>query len=214
MKLLKQLLIAIFVLSCLAGAAQRIDGYTPMENVLDFKQSIQAKIGSIETIQADFQQEKNLAIFSKTIESEGKMTFKAPDKLKWGYTQPYDYVITIHGQTITIDDAGNVKTFDLSASEKFSGINRLILNSITGKILDDQSFETAYYENESTYLVVLSPKDGDIKRYMNAIQMYISKADKQVSGIKLIESESDFTRISFSDQVLNEPVANEIFEAQ
>lgn len=212
MKLSKLFPILFFLLAALSVAGQDTDGYSAMKNVVEFQHSIQTTIGSIKTIRANFQQEKHLSIFSKTIDSEGTMAFKSPDKLKWAYTNPYNYVIQIKDQTITINDDGKANTFDLSASEKFSDINRLILNSITGKILDDDRFTTQYFENANTWLVVLIPKDAEIRKYMNVIQIYIAKKDKQVSGIKLIESETDFTLINFSNQVLNKPIADDVFD--
>ncbi len=206
-------LIAIwcFVVTSSITFSQPPLGFVEMKDVSDFKTSVKETIGQIQTIKADFSQEKHLSIFSKTIDSHGNMAFKAPAKLKWTYTTPYSYEILIRDQTISINDQGKVSTFDLSSSEKFSEINALILNSITGKILEDARFSTAYYDNESFQLVVLKPKDSEMSSFISEIHIYVDPRKKQVSKIKIVESASDYSVITFSNQILNEPIPDGLF---
>lgn len=211
MNRIKHLIICCFVCMSSAAFSQQPEGFSEMKNVQAFKASIIETIGKIETISATFSQEKHLSIFSKTIDSQGTMSFKAPSNLRWSYTVPYSYEIVIKNETISINDGGKVNTFDLSSSEKFGEINQLILNSITGKILDDERFTTSYYENATFQLVALKPKAQDISGFISEIQLFIDPKVKQVSKIKIVESASDYTVIKFSNQILNQPIADGIF---
>ena len=139
------------------------------------------------------------------------MSVKVPSNLRWRYTVPYSYEIVIKNETISINDGGKVNTFDLSSSEKFGEINQLILNSITGKILDDERFTTSYYENATFQLVALKPKAQDISGFISEIQLFIDPKVKQVSKIKIVESASDYTVIKFTNQILNQPMSDDIF---
>ena len=211
MNRIRLIIICCFALVSGIAFSQQPEGFVEMKDVSEFKASIIETIGNIKTISAAFSQEKHLSIFSKTIDSQGTMAFKAPGNLRWTYTSPYSYEILIKNQEISINDGGKVNTFDLSSSEKFSEINGLILNSITGKILDDERFTTTYHENATFQLVVLRPRAKEMSSLISEIHLFIDPNKKQVSKIKIVESASDYTVIKFSNQILNQPMSDGIF---
>ena len=204
-------LIWIFLFASSLGFSQVPEGFAKMDDINQFQIAVKKTIGSIQTLKADFSQAKHLSIFSKTLDSDGTLIFKAPGQLKWSYKNPYHYEIIINGKTISINDEGKINSFDLSSSEKFSEINDLILNSITGKILDDERFKTSYFQNKQFQLVVLEPKSPEMSSFISEIHIFIDPDKNQVSKIKLVESANDFTVIHFSNQILNELIADRIF---
>ena len=204
-------LIWIFLVASSLGFSQVPEGFAKMDDINQFQIAVKKTIGSIQTLKADFSQAKHLSIFSKTLGSDGTLIFKAPGQLKWSYKNPYHYEIIINGKTISINDEGKINSFDLSSSEKFSEINDLILNSITGKILDDERFKTSYFQNKEFQLVVLEPKSPEMSSFISEIHIFIDPDKNQVSKIKLVESANDFTVIHFSNQILNELIADRIF---
>jgi|SRR5690554_936172 len=204
-------LICFLLFASFSVFSQAPEGFSKMDDIPQFRAAIQETIGSIRTLKSDFTQAKHLSIFSKTIDSEGVLVFKAPDRLKWTYKSPYHYEIIINKNTISINDGGKVNSFDLSSSEKFSEINELILNSITGKILDDERFKTTYFQNDKFWLVVLEPENNEMSGFISEIQIYVEPVKNRVSKIRLVESANDYTVIHFSNQILNEPIADSLF---
>lgn len=204
-------LIWIFLFASSVAISQVPEGFAKMDDIPKFRAEVTETIGSIQTLKADFVQAKHLRIFSKTLDSDGVMVFKAPGQLKWSYKTPYHYEIIINGKTISINDEGKVNSFDLSSSEKFTEINELILNSITGKILDDERFKTMYFQNKEFWLVVLEPKNLEMSSFISEIQIFVNPDKNQVSKIRLVESANDYTVIQFSNQILNEPIPDSLF---
>ena len=54
------------------------------------------------TMQCDFTQVRELVFMDDKITSEGKMAFKKPNKIRWEYTKPYQYVFSMDGQNVRL----------------------------------------------------------------------------------------------------------------
>ena len=60
-------------------------------------------IAAIVSVQADFVQTKNSALFSEPQVSTGKMVYQAPDYLKWTYETPNNVVWEIDGDRTNVN---------------------------------------------------------------------------------------------------------------
>lgn len=60
-------------------------------------------IAAIVSVQADFVQTKNSALFSEPQVSTGKMVYRAPDYLKWTYETPNNVVWEIDGDRTNVN---------------------------------------------------------------------------------------------------------------
>lgn len=207
-----------FVLACVVmliyGQAIGQDDFELLKNTQALKEGVKAMAANTTSITTAFKQEKHISILTKPLKSEGQMYFKKPDMLKWAYTSPYDYAIIFKAETIIINDEGKVSNFDLSASKSFMEINQIIVNSVSGNILQEEQFDIQYLSSSKYYLAKMEPKAEQLKSYIAVIEVYIDKNDFTVSKIKLIEKGGDYTLIDFYDKSLNTDVSDEIFEEQ
>jgi len=207
-----------FVLACVVmliyGQAIGQDDFELLKNTQALKEGVKAMAVNTTSITTAFKQEKHISILTKPLKSEGQMYFKKPDMLKWAYTSPYDYAIIFKAETIIINDEGKVSNFDLSASKSFMEINQIIVNSVSGNILQEEQFDIQYLSSSKYYLAKMEPKAEQLKSYIAVIEVYIDKNDFTVSKIKLIEKGGDYTLIDFYDKSLNTDISDEIFEEQ
>lgn len=60
-------------------------------------------IAAIVSVQADFVQTKNSALFSEPQVSTGKMIYRAPDYLKWTYETPNNVIWEIDGDRSNVN---------------------------------------------------------------------------------------------------------------
>lgn len=186
--------------------------YQPMKDTTAFRKGLADMAAGTSTIKANFKQEKYLSILSNKIDSEGTILFKKPNLLKWSYSKPFEYTIVLNGKEIIIKDQGNVNSFDIGSSQAFKQINELIINSVEGNILDESRFSIEYFKGEDLYLTKLVPKENQLKSFIQGIDIYFDKRDFSVSRVKLIESEGDYTLISFFDKKMNENIPDESFK--
>ncbi len=203
-------LICAIMLIC--GQAIGQDGFKSLTNTQDLKDGISAMAAKTTSITTAFNQEKHISILTKPLKSEGKMYFKTPNRLKWEYTSPYNYTIIFKEETITINDEGKVSNFDLSASKSFMEINQIIVNSVSGNILQEEQFDIQYLHSAQFYLAKMKPKEDQLKSYIAMIEVYIDKGDFTVSKIILNEKGGDYTLIDFFDKSLNTDISDEIFQ--
>lgn len=185
--------------------------FVPMKDIQAFRKGIEQMAASTTSIKADFKQEKYLSILSNKIDSEGVILFKKPNLLRWEYKSPFEYIIVLNGNEIVIKDQGKVNAFDIGGSQAFKEVNNLIINSVQGNVLDTEQFHIEYYESEGLYLAKLTPKDAKMKQFLQGIDIHFDRKDFSVSKVKLVESEGDYTLITFSNKKLNENLPDASF---
>lgn len=201
--------ILAFVLLSASGFAKQ-DGFSPVENTEQLMLKLNKHAGTIETIQSNFIQKKQLEFLDETIISKGSFWFKKDNNLRWAYQDPFDYVIIIHQGKFSIRDGEQVSAYDIASNPAFAEINKLIVDMVRGNITDER-FEMVAFESNSQYLVRLVPKDESMKEVIATMEIYFSKSDLAVAEVIMKESEKDYTVITFIDKKINEAIEDSVF---
>jgi outer membrane lipoprotein-sorting protein len=195
-----------------AGVLKAQDELKPMSDIPGFKSKLEEMSKSIQSITSDFVQEKNLVVLSEKIISRGVFFFRKENNIRWEYTLPYRYLIVIsNGQLFTRDDR-NQKLYDIESNRMFQEMNRFISGCIQGDILrNEKDYSTEYFESSSQYFVKLVPRAEKMKEMLNEVQIWFDRKDLTVSGLKMIESGEDYTKIDFINKKLNTDIPLEKF---
>jgi len=187
------------------------DEYKPVKDVKALESLISKSSANKETIISDFIQEKHLEYLDAIIESSGKFWFKKDNQLRWEYTQPFEYIIVINDGKFIISDEGDVSEYDTKSNKVFKKINDLIINSVNGGLLAGDEFDITAFENSTTYLIKLIPKNSEMKNVLSNIEMTFNKSNLSVIQVVMIESEQDFTIMKFTNNRFNEKISDDIF---
>ena len=186
--------------------------YQLLENSSSFKKALQTKNDTTNTIISDFVQEKKLEVLSEKIITKGKFYFKKPQKLRWEYTEPFDYIIIINDGKVMIDDEGSKSEFDMENNKLFRQINDLLVNLVRGQIFDSDDYQAQFMQNSDSYKVKLKPVDKKLKEYINKIHIVFNKETLAVQQVKMTEKSGDYTLINFENKRLNGEVPDGLFE--
>ena len=108
-------------------------------------------------------------------------------------------------------DEEKIIEFDINSNQAFQEVNSLIISSVKGSLLEEDKFEIDAFENSTTYFVSLIPLDEEMKNILNKIELYFDISSLNISKVKMIENEDDYTIISFTTRKLNESVPANIF---
>lgn len=182
---------------------------TPVEaNAL--KTNVKQQAEATETITSDFTQYKHLDFLSDDIESKGKLAFKAPDRVKWEYVEPFAYSIIFKNKTLYINDQGNKSNMDVGGNKIFTQLNQLITASIRGDLFDDDQFAISYFKQEGNSLVQFKPKDAQFAEFIKDFHLTFNTSGEVVE-VKMIEPSDDYTLIVFSDRKTNQPLSDADF---
>ena len=176
-----------------------------------FKKDIISDSKSIKTLTADFTQYKVMNFLEKPIISKGKLYLQNPNAMKWNYNQPIDYSVVFNNGKIYINDEGKKNTIDLQGNKKFEKLNSLIIGSVSGNLFQTNDFTITYGKTANARIAKLQPKLKDIKKYIKEIQLTFYTGQSTVTEVKMIEPSNDYTKIVFSNKVLNKSINATVF---
>ncbi len=213
MKLFKPL-IFLFIIIGLSSFQKEQDDFHPIEDIDSFIKKIDLYAAVTNTIKSNFTQEKHLTMLEEVLVSEGHFIFQKENNVLWEYKKPIDYAIIVFEGQFTIRDGNKVNAFDIQSNRMFREINNMIITSVSGNFLDNPDFKSTYFENNTFYLVKLSPLKQEVKNMLSTIEIYFNKNDISVSEVKFIEPGDDFTLIQFSETEFNEPVSKQVFKVE
>ncbi len=194
------------------GILKAQDQFKTISDITGFKARLEEMSKSTTSIACDFVQEKNLVVLSEKIISKGVFFFRKENNIRWEYTHPYRYLIIIsNGQLFTRDDR-NQKLYDIESNRMFQEMNRFISGCIQGDILrNEKDYSMEYFESGNFYFVKLVPRDKKMQEMLNEVQIWFDKKDLTVSGLKMVESGQDYTKIDFINKKLNTDIPLEKF---
>jgi len=201
---------AIFVFTSVAFA-QSYRPATPKEQE-ELIKNISRASEQLKTLRADFVQKKTISILADELPSEGKLSFKQPDKLCWEYIKPYQYRFTMNGDKVKVNSEKNTNIIDAKGNRLFNEISKIIISGINGSgIFDDKKFSTKFSVGAGDYQVELTPKQKELKQTFNSITITFNKNDYSVNTVELKEANGDATHITMKNKQFNIALNDEIF---
>jgi outer membrane lipoprotein-sorting protein len=197
------------VLLAMPLAAAKVTDPGSLEEVIKRVQDQQHKVT---TLQADFRQEKELALLSKPEVSSGTFIYSKPNNVLWSYDAPKRVQMLIANGTLTTwyPELNKAERVDVKRFEdrifKYMGASGAI--DELGRYFD---FKFTNKPSESTYLLDLKPKTGAVAKRVQRIRIWINKSDYLTSKIEYVEGDGDITRYEFKNIKVNAPVAQNRF---
>lgn len=214
MKQLKYLFVIVGILLINFSFGQAPKGFSELEDVTFFKNSLRKTSDQTQSINSDFVQEKHLTMMEEVLISHGRFLFKKENKVRWEYLDPIVYAIIINQNKFTINNDGKITEFDTESNKLFKEINNMIVMAIRGNFVDNPDFSASFFQNKGTYLAVLKPQNELLENILIRIEIYFSKSEMAVSEVKFIEPGDDFTKISFVNRQTNVEIKYEQFDAR
>lgn len=140
---------------------------------------------SIISLTANFVQERSVSIMKNSQISEGVLTYKKPDYLKWEYTSPSNLIWEIDGEK------GNV-------NKQVRGLVELIMKSVSGEIFE---FNTDFDIKQENNIYILKPQKREYKQLMENITIILNPKTNIADEVIILEKNGDTTKIKFSNVI-------------
>ena len=164
----------------------------------------------INTIRADFVQEKHLEILSRPLISKGVFYYEAPGSLRWEYQSPIKSILLMHEGRVTRYIWGE------NGFRRDSGLSlqamQIVLQEITkwlGGHFDENPDFTASLEPGRK--IVLFPKKKAFSAIIKNIELIFSDRPGVIKSVTIYEGEKSFTRIIFKNVRVNEVLKETVF---
>lgn len=176
-----------------------------------FTTQFSAASQKVQSIKADFVQEKTLSMLSEKITSKGIFWFKKDNLVRMEYNQPFQYLVIINKNNVFVKDGNKENKISTKSNKLFQQINRMMVDCVQGTALNNPDFKVAVFESAAAYLVELSPVAKGMKDYFKNINIVLSKKDYSVNKLEMYEQSGDNTIISFTNKELNASIADALF---
>jgi outer membrane lipoprotein-sorting protein len=162
-----------------------------------------ARLRAIPGMTAQYDEEKQIALLKKPLQSHGKIYFAAPNWLLRRVERPEPSAVLLQGESLQISDAAGTRRIDLQQSATLRQFVSTFAHVLAGEraaleALYDVRFSVA---KPGGWTLVLIPKQAELKRF-------IARAEFQGRGaaverMSLEESSGDVTVMRFSQVDLN-----------
>ncbi|MBO4805885.1 MAG: outer membrane lipoprotein carrier protein LolA [Paludibacteraceae bacterium] len=201
------------------GMAQK--DMTAVKDEEAFISSVKEKMMQVSSIQSDFKQVKHMAMMKKDIESSGNFYYSKTDKVCLDYAKPKKSKIVINGDKLLMEMGGIKDVRNISSNALMQEMTKVISSCMTGNLQElKANYQLEYWQNETNYLVKVSPKNASAKKMVDRIELVLLKSDFSVESMKMIETSRrqsatpDYTEYFFSNKKLNVSIPSSVFDVK
>lgn len=199
------------VLGVIIAAAATVEAAEPvtLETVI---RRIQEQQKRTHTLQADFRQEKELALLAEPEVSTGTFIYSKPSNVLWTYAAPKRVQMVIADGVLTTyyPELGKAERIDVKKFE-----DRIFRYMGATGAIDELAryFDFTFKDSKSKpyYVLDLTPKNRAVSKRVRRIKISIDKKSYLTSKIEYVEGDGDTTRYEFTNIRLNEPVPQNRF---
>lgn len=187
-----------------------LTAWMPLQDQSDPLVRLKEKHSALQTIQAEFKQERRSPMFEQALSSRGLFYFVAPDRIRWEETQPKPTALIIT-QDKVIQYEGENRKVSNGRNAQLTVFRRLIVSMLDGSILDDPKFEKKVIEKGGKLTVELRPVDARMSKMMEKIEMVFDANALLLNRLILFEDQENLTTIDFSNHRVNEQIPDSKF---
>jgi outer membrane lipoprotein-sorting protein len=159
------------------------------------------------TLQADFRQEKELALMARPEVSSGTFIYSRPSNVRWTYDSPKRVQMVIAGGFLTTyyPELNKAERIDVKRFE-----DRIFRYMGATGAIDELAryfdFTFTDSKSKSVFVLDLTPKNRAVSKRVQRIKLWIDKTTYLTSKIEYVEGDGDITRYEFTNVRINENV--------
>lgn len=197
-------------------------GYKKIATTTEFKNQMLNSAKTMTSMQSDFKQVKHIVGMPKNIEQTGKFYFKKDDKLSLDYITPMKSQIIMNGSKICMVSGGQKKSIDANGNPTLSNLKNMLSSCLSGQLpTNSKDVELVVYENDSKFLVFVTPKTAAFTKKNDHIEVSIEKGTYNILGVKIIEksknansSDASYQEFTFTNMQKNINIDESKFSVQ
>ena len=204
MSIRKSAAAALCTLIVILPAAAHAADPNSIDEVIKRVQEQQKKTNSIE---ADFKQEKTLALLAKPEVSTGHFIYQKPNSVLWTYDAPKRVTMLIADGTLTTYYPDLRKAEKIEVKRFQDRIFKYM--GASGAIDELGAFFNFTFINRAdqpTYMLDLAPKSKQIAKKVQHLKIWIDKKSYLTTKFEYTESDGDITRYEFTNIKVNQPI--------
>lgn len=181
------------------------------ENDLDqLLDEVKQKSMQLNSLTADFTQEKRLVLFQNPITFTGKIALVRPNRLRWEFLHPVPSVLIFNEKSgLRCVKGSDPQKFDLATDPVMKMVAEQLWTWLDGdynKLKGDYSLQLV---KEAT--IEIRPKNQNMQEIIEKITLQFEQHSKQPENIQILEPGGDVTSILFSNHILSPDLPESVF---
>jgi outer membrane lipoprotein carrier protein len=203
------LALCVSALAFPAAAARRAPAPDSLDEVI---RKVQLAQKNTNTLQADFRQEKTLALLSNTEVSTGRFVYSKPNNVLWTYHAPKRVTMLIANGTLTTYYPDLRKAERIEVKQYQDRIFKYM--GASGAIDELGAWFNFTFTNTADkpyYVLDLDPKSKTVAKRVRHLRIYIDKKTYLTTQFEYTEGDGDKTRYEFTNIKTNEPIEQSRF---
>ncbi len=203
------LTLCVSALAFPAAAARRAPAPDSLDEVIS---KVQLAQNNTNTLQADFRQEKTLALLSNTEVSTGRFVYSKPNNVLWTYDAPKRVTMLITNGVLTTYYPDLQKAERVEVKQYQDRIFRYM--GASGAIDELGAWFNFTFTNTSDkpyFVLDLAPKNKAVAKRVRHIKIFIDRKSYLTTQFEYTEGDGDKTRYEFTKIKTNEPVEQSRF---
>jgi outer membrane lipoprotein-sorting protein len=174
--------------------------------------SLRESFRNIQSVKAEFLQERHLQILKDPLVSEGRFFYLASGSLRWESLSPL--------QSVMLQKGDSVRLYHFSEGawkqDMTQGVEarRMVLAEMSqwlqGRFEESKNFSYSYSQGPPGR-ILLSPKEG-INRFILAIEIVLSDRPGVIDRVEIAEPGGSSMRITFRNVEINASLPSRLFD--
>jgi outer membrane lipoprotein carrier protein len=202
---------SLFTAQTLAQSTQPTTRPVPIELL----NSVQDKLHTVDSVEADFVEEKHLAMLDHTLTIHGHFAMQKPDRLIWIVQQPVQYAVSIQGDIVKQWDAdtNKVQTINIGGDPTFHAVSEQLSSWFMGNYKALAGSYDLSLRSEKPLTLVFAPKpDSMVAKVLKEIVITFAPDQRNIDIMQITESGGSVTTINYLHTKVNEPVSDKTWE--
>ncbi|HEX4055324.1 MAG TPA: outer membrane lipoprotein carrier protein LolA [Tepidisphaeraceae bacterium] len=175
---------------------------------------LQSELKDVATVEADFVEQKTLAMLNHTLTIRGHFALQKPDRLIWIVREPVRYAIRIEGDEVQQwdEDTNRVDVIHLGGDPTFKAVSEQIQAWFLGdyKALS-KSYEVDVLSENPLSLRFVPQTDSMMGKAMTRIDIVFAQDERYIEKMVMNETGGNVTVLTFVHTQVNQPIKDEIW---
>jgi len=134
--------------------------------------ALMSLLGRVKSGEATFVETRRIEMLDRTLQSSGRLSFKAPDSFVRETLKPSHEKLAVDGNTLTLSMGQRSRTMQLDASPEAAVIVEAIRGTLTGnRATLERLFETTVSGDAHAWTLKLVPRDLRLRGQVSAVQV-------------------------------------------
>lgn len=175
----------------LAGAALLVASLAaaPLAHALDLAQ-LAAQLARVPAGEATFVEKRRVEMLDRTIESSGRLSFRAPDTFVRETLVPRREVLSVTGNTLAVTTMGRTRTMQLDALPEAAVVVEAIRGVLTGnRATLERVFAATVGGDAQRWTLDLVPREARLRNQVGSIR--VSGGGPVVREVQILLADGD-----------------------